>query len=165
MLLTALAEAVVSEVIDGYILTASRDTIALIGDRVELNCTTNSSSTVWNFIRYGSSKEEWISRGNRTRPNISDAYSILSNEVGQFALIIDPMLKLLAGRYVCRDTDEVNPFSAEVTVLSKKIFWTFLEQFAVTDDDEADDDDDDEEDDDDNEGNEKDDDGEWNSRY
>lgn len=112
----------VSEAIDGYLLTVPRDTIALIGERVELDCTTNSSRTVdWHVIRYGDSKDMWISRGNQKRPNISDAFRILRKEVGQFALVIDPALMSLAGRYQCSDKDEEESFAAEVIVLSEKI--------------------------------------------
>ena len=132
LLLTVL----LSESVDGYILTAPRDTVALLGDRVELDCITNSSRSLdWHLIRLGSGTSEWISRGNQTRQNISDAFRILSKEVGQFALVIDPVLMSLAGRYECDDKDEVNPFSAEVTVLSKEIFETLSEQFDVDDDD------------------------------
>lgn len=112
-----------SEVTDGYILTAPRETITLIGNRVELDCATNSSGTAdWHFKRYGSSKPEWISRGNQTRQNISDAFRIMNKEVGHFVLVIDPVLISLVGRYECIDNDEEKTFAAEVTALSKDIF-------------------------------------------
>src|SRR6218665_562254 len=119
-LLSAFDVALFSEVIDGYLLTRPHDTIALLGDIVVLDCVTNTSRLLdWRSTR-GGIDTEWISRDNIIRPNISDSFRILSKEVGQFALVFNPVIMSLAGRYECRDRDEEKPSSAEVTVLSKE---------------------------------------------
>src|SRR6218665_2270492 len=121
-LLSAFVEAVFSEVIDGYLLTRPRDTVALLGDRVELDCITNTSHLLtWYVRRHSSQVDEWISLGNQTDLNISKSFRILSKETGQFVLVVDPVIMSLAGRYECNDGDE-EPSSAEVTLLRKDIF-------------------------------------------
>src|SRR6218665_1754518 len=115
---------------DTYLQGRPRDTVALLGDRVLLDCITNvSRSLVWHLRRHGSQSHVWISSGNEIAPSISDSFKILSNEVGQFVLVIDPVLMSLAGRYDCDDREEVVPSFAHVVLLSKDIFETVLEQF------------------------------------
>jgi len=130
---------------DTYLQGRPRDTVALLGDRVLLDCITNvSRSLVWHLRRHGSQSDVWISSGNEIASNISDSFKILSNEVGQFVLVIDPVLMSLAGRYECDDRDQVVPSFAHVALLSKDIFETVLEQFVVdVDVDDRDDGDDD----------------------
>ena len=127
--MSTFVEAVFSEVIDGFLITKPRDTVALLGDRVELDCVTNAShSLAWHWTAYGSGKYEWISRGTQKRPDVSEAFWILNTTVGQFALVIDTVLMSHAGRYECEDRDEMNPYHVEVTLLSKDIFTTFQGQ-------------------------------------
>lgn len=114
-----------SEVIDGYLLIRPRNTVVLLGDIVELDCVTNTSLSLdWRLKRYGGNenKNDWISRGNKTGQNISEAFRILTTKLGQFALVIDHVLMSHAGRYSCDDRDGANPSFAEVTLLSKDIF-------------------------------------------
>ena len=119
-LLSAFDVALFSELIDGYLLTRPRDTMALLEDIVVLDCITNTSRLDWRSTRGGGIDNEWISRDNIIRPNISDSFRILSKKVGQFALVVNPVVMSLAGRYDCRDRDEEKPSSAEVTILSKQ---------------------------------------------
>src|SRR6218665_1666649 len=120
-LLSAFDVSLFSELIDGYLLTRPHDAIVFLGDIVVLDCVTNTSRLLdWRSTRGGGIDNEWISRDNIIRPNISDSFRILSKEVGQFALVVNPVVMSLAGRYDCRDRDEEKPSSAEVTILSKQ---------------------------------------------
>lgn len=118
-----LSTAAFSESVDGFTHTESRDQIVLLGDKVELDCSYNSSKSLkWYFTRYGHSKSI-----NINSELSSKAYGINSKHDGQVTLIIHDVLSELAGEYVCNDIDTYK-LTVEMTVLGKEIFSTSLKQ-------------------------------------
>lgn len=104
-----------------------RDDIVLLGDRVELDCATNSSHPAdWCFNRYGNNDKEFLVVNGQALANISDAYRIVNKDFGQIALVIDPVSTTLAGRYTCHDRYAAYERAVEVTVLGKDIFRSVI---------------------------------------
>src|SRR6218665_2207376 len=109
--------------VDEYAQTESRYRIALLGERVELDCFGNTSRPLeWYFTLYGSNESEFINGSSQTDDaNVTDAYRIVNDDLGHSTLIIGNVLLTHAGRYECRDVDNDYKLFVEVTVLGKDI--------------------------------------------
>lgn len=116
-----------SEIVDAYLQTESSDNIVLLGDKVELDCITNTSRPPdWYLTRHGSNIREFINGNGQAYSNISNAYRIVSKDFGHVTLLIDSVLPTLAGRYECQDREDKYKLSAEVTIVGKDNFCNII---------------------------------------
>lgn len=107
-----------SKSVDGVTETDSRNNAVLLGDRIELDCTFNTSLPLeWHVTSYGSNVSEAINGSS-----VSDPYEVVSEHLGHANLIIDQVRTSLAGKYECSDTDKlVYKLTVDVTVVGKAI--------------------------------------------
>ena len=116
--------AVHSETVDEHKQKETRYRIALLGDKVELDCFTDTSSPLEWYFKNGSNEREFINGSSQADSNVTDAYRIVSETFGQETLVIDHVLLKHAGKYECNDGDKKYKLSVELTVVGEDIFRT-----------------------------------------
>lgn len=119
-----LSIAVHSETVEEYKQTESSYRIVLVGDRVDLVCSANTSRPLkWHF-NHRMNEREAINDSSQAGSNVADLYRIVSEDVGRATLIIDRVLLKHAGRYECHAIDKTYKLIVDVTVFGKDIIFT-----------------------------------------
>jgi|SRR6218665_2062544 len=88
----------------GQLTAVPKNTIAKLGDRVELECGTDASIPVsWHFSLAGSQNSMFIYYSGVITFNISDKYVIDNIETGRYNLIMNSVDLSMGGTYTCSD--------------------------------------------------------------
>src|SRR6218665_2958870 len=108
------------------LLSSPMNTIAKIGHRVELECSTNATAPlVWRFKGINSTQFEDIYLNGQITREFSSIYKVNTSINGRWNLVIDSVAVDQAGTYRCENTETYDPHaivmnvSAELVVTGK----------------------------------------------
>src|SRR6218665_648429 len=98
------------------LLSSPMNTIAKIGQRVELECSTNAIlPLIWNFAKVNSTRFETVYHLEAIISNFSSRYKVNTTKGGRVALVIDSVDMDHAGTYRCKNTPTYNPQDRNVS--------------------------------------------------
>src|SRR6218665_1215611 len=103
------------------LLSSPMNTIAKIGQRVELECSTNATVPLeWYFAEVNSTRFEDVYRNEVIERKFSSRYYNVSSSVnGRFALVIGSVDMYHAGTYICQNT--YNPQSIQMNATAQLV--------------------------------------------
>src|SRR6218665_3020067 len=108
------------------LLSSPMNTIAKIGHRVELECSTSATAPlIWRFKGVNSTQFEDIYLNGQISQKVSSTYKVNTSINGRWNLIIDSVAVAQAGTYRCENAETYDPqaiamkVSAELIVIGK----------------------------------------------
>lgn len=100
------------------LITVPKNTVAKLGDRVELECSTNAQIPVrWEFSIADSHNKSIVYHSGIITHSLQDKYAIDNNRKGQYNLIVNSVDLSFGGTYTCIDAEDLSSRSAELIAI------------------------------------------------
>lgn len=100
------------------LITVPKNTVTKLGDRVELECSTNAQSPVrWEFSIADSHNKSIVYHSGIITHSLQDKYTIDNNRKGRYNLIVNSVDLSFGGTYTCIDAEDLSSRSAELIAI------------------------------------------------
>lgn len=113
-------------VIRGRLTINPQEIVAVKGDRVECECTTDSPDDYvsWDLRKYNDPMNPiWLGQGNGSQNSNGLSYRRIRKAQGHFVLVIESVDRSHAGVYICEEGFRlVSSIAAELTVIGMNYF-------------------------------------------